>query len=87
MHGELAFIGEYLPKDIAAQAFLQSRRKLLLGQRDALFATLKQFDPGLRPEDIGTSDDWLKAFGRRGRNKAGVRRYLSALKSPLPLVK
>jgi hypothetical protein len=59
---------------------LERRRQGLLGLRDSLYATVRQFDPGLDPTDIGSDDGWLKKFGR-GAGKAAVGRYLTALSS------
>ena len=59
---------------------IERRRQELLELRDSLYATVRQFDPGLDPTDIGSDDGWLKKFGRGG-GKTAVRRYLEALKS------
>jgi hypothetical protein len=54
---------------------LQHRRQELLTTRDALYLTLKQFDPALEPKCIGETQDWLRPFGR---GLAAKRRYLAA---------
>lgn len=59
-------------------AALVRRREELLQTRDSLYATVRQFDPGLDPADIGSDDGWLKKFGRGG-GKAAVGRYLESL--------
>lgn len=63
-------------------AALVRRRDELLQTRDSLYATVRQFDPGLDPADIGSDDGWLKKFGRGG-GKAAVGRYLMTLKGPI----
>lgn len=59
---------------------LKRRHQALLQMRESLYATVRQFDPGLDPADIGSDDGWLKKFGRGG-GKSAVRRYLKALES------
>jgi hypothetical protein len=48
-----------------ARVRLQSRHQKLIADRDALYAATRQFDPSIAPENIGTSDEWQKQFGRR----------------------
>lgn len=55
---------------------LAVRHSVLLGQRVALYATVKQFDPELTPEDIGALDEWKKALGRSCSNRVLQQRYL-----------
>ena len=43
---------------------LALRKTELAPNRDALYATLRQFDPEIAPESIGTGDEWQKRFGR-----------------------
>ena len=43
---------------------LARRRGELLQLREALYVTLRQFDPGLDPKAIGASDEWLRPYGR-----------------------
>ena len=57
---------------------LDARRRKLEADRDALYLTLKQFDPELDPTEIGTLDDWMQTYGRRGA-KIAMLRYLRAL--------
>ena len=67
VHGELAFVDELLlagqydgprGKSVmltqAQRAGLAARQAALLGRREALYATVKQFDPGLDPGGIGS---------------------------------
>ena len=55
---------------------LQRRRRDLEADRDALYLTLRRFDPGLDPTSIGSVEDWLKPFGR---GTAGGQRYETLL--------
>ena len=55
---------------------LERRRAVVRANRDALYATVRQFDPTLDPESIGTAEGWLKSFGR---GMAGRKRYLRCL--------
>jgi len=80
VHGELAFLQGLLarPGRLAERQreALHARRAALEGQRQALHLTLRQFDPSLDPDAIGTSDEWMKAHGR---GEAALRRYLAKL--------
>jgi hypothetical protein len=66
IHGELAFVELLLAAPSAADARpgLERRRDMLQASRDALYLTVMQFDPDIDPGSIGTSDAWLKPFGR-----------------------
>ena len=61
-----------------ATLWLARRRGELLAMRDALYVTLRQFDPALDPTTIGATEEWLKPFGR---GMAGRRRYEAALRA------
>lgn len=63
-------------------AALVRRRDELLRVRESLYATVRQFDPGLDPTDIGSDDAWLKKFGRGG-GPTSRKRYAAALSSAL----
>ncbi len=77
VHGELAFVeGLLATVPGAQQVHLARRQAALVVARDALYATVRQFDPALRPEDIGALQDWLKPFGRKP-TRATVGRYLA----------
>lgn len=68
-----------LPRSAADRQRLESgllrRRQELLAARDALYVTLRQFDPALDLAAIGETQDWLRPFGR---GLAARRRYLAA---------
>jgi hypothetical protein len=59
---------------------LDRRRRVLLAQRDSLYATVRQFDVGLDPCSIGLTRDWLKQYGRGG-GKTATARYLRSLEA------
>ena len=92
VHGELEFVeGLLLAGEVAdrrgkttaltdeQRKGLAARHSVLLGQREALYATVKQFDPELTPEEIGTLDEWKLALGRSCSNRALQQRYLAAV--------
>ena len=78
VHGELAYLEGRLGDDLGPELRegLARRRGELLENREALYVTLRQFDPALDPTAIGTVEDWLKPFGR---GMAGKKRYEAAL--------
>ena len=55
---------------------LAQRHQTLIGIRNALYATLHQFDPELDPEQIGTLDEWLKPYGLRNARSTRCRALL-----------
>lgn len=81
VHGELAFVEGRLAEAVggALREGLERRRDELLASRDALYETLRQFDPAVDATSIGTAEGWLKPFGR---GKAARKRYCAALLSP-----
>lgn len=68
VHGELGFVLGLLEQDCSAAAaatsaldpesrnVLAARRRVLLANRDALYATVRQFDPEIDPGGIGVSE-------------------------------
>lgn len=79
VNGELAFVRELLAGAPAHLEALLAREAQLLQQRAAVCLTIRQFNPELDPEEVGSSDDWWP--GRRPRTRAGVvRRYLDGAK-------
>lgn len=76
VNGELAFVRELMVEAPAHFEALQAREAPLLQQRAAVCLTIRQFNPELDPEEVGSSDDWWP--GRRPKTRAGmVRRYLN----------
>jgi hypothetical protein len=71
VHGELEFVEGLLEGSGQGQATkgvgkdgvrarLDARRLELVADRDALYATVRQFDPEVQPEGIGHSEGWRK---------------------------
>lgn len=77
VHGELEFIDWALQYQKQGRNILLARRQLLAGQQEALYTTLKVFDPELDPASIGVLQEWLKPFGRKASPRA-VGRYIKA---------
>lgn len=79
VHGELAFLEGLMrmPEAHGAGAGLEARRMKLVSDREALYATLKQFDASIDPENIGCGDEWRKQHDRRLGEAALTRRYLA----------
>lgn len=78
LHGELAMVERLLATHPAHRAALTARKAKLGVDIEALYLTLKQFDPKIDPSHIGTLDQWLKPYGRLG-TKTALRRYLDSL--------
>lgn len=96
VHGELEFLeGLLAGEGTASRAMgaervlelspdvrmrLEVRRAKLVADRDALYATVRQFDASIAPERIGSAEGWRKGFGnKRLGAKALVARYLQPL--------
>lgn len=62
VHGELAFVERLLGEIPEHRATLGARRDVLRGERDALYAALKQFDAEVDPERIGENEGWTKRY-------------------------
>ena len=78
VHGELEFIDWALQHRKRGRVVLLARREQVLAQRDALYGTLRAFDPALNPAvEIGNLSEWLKPFGRKWTGRA-VGRYIGA---------
>ena len=76
VNGELDFVRELLVEAPSHREWLLAREAQLVSQREALMLTIRQFDPQLDPEDVGSSEDWWQ--GRRPKTRAGMaRRYLA----------
>ena len=74
VHGELAYLEGRLGGVLRAEVRegMARRSVELLPTREALYVTLRQFDPALDPTTIGATEEWLRPFGR---GMAGRRRY------------
>lgn len=82
VHGELAFLEGLLEEDglaLELQARLNARKLKLVADRDALYATIRQFDARIELKQIGASEDWRRQYGSsRLSHKVLVRRYVAA---------
>ena len=75
VNGELDFVRELQREAPGHREGLAAREAQLLSQRQALMLTIRQFDPELDPEDVGSAGDWWP--GRRPKTRAEMlRRYL-----------
>jgi hypothetical protein len=83
VHGEMAFLKQLSAPDpdltTEQLAAVEARLSVLEEKRQALYLTLQQFNPELDPAEIGTSEDWLRPYGRRGRKSAKTK-YVNMLK-------
>ena len=71
VHGELEFLdgllaGTELGPGMTqeGQTRLAARLQKLTSDREALYATIRQFDNRIDPERIGSAQEWRKTFGR-----------------------
>lgn len=78
LHGELKVVDRLLQDKPEYKQALLARRQKLEADRDAVYLTLKQFDPEVDGTRIRALDDWMKPYGRRG-SKVAIRRYLGTL--------
>lgn len=82
VHGEIAFLQQLLeqPPGLAPEKVtaVQTRLSALEEKRQALYLTLRQFNPELDPAEIGRADEWLRPYGPRGGITA-QKRYCKAL--------
>ncbi len=91
VHGELEFVegllaraeaGEAVLSDEQAKA-LRSKKEALEEKRQALYLTLRQFEPDTNPESICSSQDWLKPWGR-DFSETSLTRYCASLEASAP---
>jgi hypothetical protein len=78
VHGELAFLDDMRGKP-GPRGAVDARRLKLVGDRDALYATLRQFDAAIDPESIGIANAWRKRFGERLSPEGLLLRYVAWL--------
>lgn len=78
VHGELAFVESWLSEGDGVPPMLEARRQKLLADRDALYATIKQFDSSIDPRRVVSAAGWQLAYGkgRPLREKTLRARYL-----------
>ena len=82
VNGELSFIAEIIERplvklDATDHSRLQQRCDHLQKNRAALCIALRQFDPSLDPEDIGSTADWLRTRSKLPSSRQ--RSYLAHL--------
>jgi hypothetical protein len=67
----LAFLGGLVgtPEAQGAVSAPEARRVKLVSDREALYATPRQFDPTLSPEQIGAQEAWAKSYSRNTTKK------------------
>lgn len=80
IHGELEFLEGLMctPEAHGADSGLEARRMKLVSDREALYATLKQFDAAIEPELIGVADAWRKQYWRCRTPQRLIQKYLLA---------
>jgi hypothetical protein len=78
LHGERDLVEVLLTSHPEHRAVLAARKAKLDVDIEALYLTLKQFNPKIDPSHIGTLDQWWKPYGRLG-TKTALRRYLHSL--------
>jgi hypothetical protein len=69
-----------LPPEVLARLAL--RQLELVDSREALYATVRQFDPGVEPAGIGAAYGWRKRYRPCLRGPELIRRYLVRLPQP-----
>lgn len=66
--------------ELETRGRLAARRRALLANRDALYATVRQFDPEIDPGRIGVAEGWRLRLGTRNLSAEGLqRRFLAKL--------
>ena len=78
IHGETELVERLLTEGFERSEVLAARLLQLKASRDALYATLRQYDADLDPASIGTSEQWMRRYGRLG-SASVPRRYLQNL--------
>lgn len=65
LNGELEFVRELLAAELAHRDALTARETILQQKREAVMAAIRQFDPNIDPEGVGTAEGWR--CGRRAK--------------------
>lgn len=58
LNGELEFVRALLAAEPTHHAALAVQEAVLQQKREAVMAAIRQFDPNVDPEDVGTADGW-----------------------------
>jgi hypothetical protein len=67
LNGELEFVECLMRQMPEQQLVLAARRITLLSNRDAVYSTIRQFDPEMETARVGSANEWMRAYGRRGQ--------------------
>lgn len=81
LNGELEFVTVLVTEMPAHQKVLAARRDVLLSDRDAVHATLRQFDPEVDWSSIGNASEWMRGIGARN-TRTRAAKYLKRLLQP-----
>jgi hypothetical protein len=77
LNGELEFVECLMVQMPERQSVLAIRRIELLSNRDAVYSTIRQFDPEMEVARVGSANEWMRAYGRRGEGLGS--KYVRAL--------
>lgn len=77
LNGELEFVALLAEESPGHRELLEARQETLLSDRDAVIVSLKQYDPTINIVDVGSLAEWMRPYGRPGRNTRT--RYLARL--------
>lgn len=65
LNGELEFVRALLPdSERAHRDALTARETVLQQKREAVVAAIRQFDPNIDPEAVGTAEGWRRTKKR-----------------------
>lgn len=87
VHGEMEFLegllneAEVAPADVLApevHARLCGRKMRLIGDQQALYSALRQFDANIDPTAIGSAKAWQNRFGKRRMSQHRLRSHYCA---------
>jgi hypothetical protein len=77
LNGELEFVARLVHENPGHQDLLRARQHALQTDREAVRVTLSQSDPTTNVLGVGTLDEWMRSYGRPGRQLQA--RYLARL--------
>lgn len=77
LNGELEFVALLAEERPEHRELLEARQEALQADRDAIALTLRQYDSTINPLDVGSLAEWMRPYGRPGRNTRT--RYLARL--------
>ena len=82
LNGELEFVTRLAVEMLAHKEVLRARRAVLVADQAAVRATLRQFDPEVDVERIGTAQYWTRGLDARDMRTAADL-YVKRLRLPL----